>query len=154
MEVLGTLDELNASIGVLVAELRESGEAYPELERIQSRLFDVGAELAADADDKRFQVEGFEVHIAALERGIDQMEESLTELKAFILPGGTRVAAQCHLARTVCRRAERKVIQLAEIREVRADLLAWLNRLSDWLFVFARKLNSDAGVADTVWKKP
>lgn len=153
MEALGALDELNASLGVLVATMRPDFDKKANITYIQSRLFDIGAELASDPEDVRFLVQDLAQEVEKLESGIDFMERTLAPLKAFILPGGTPEAAQCHLARTICRRAERKVIQLGTERQVRGDLLAWLNRLSDWLFVFARSLNAQAGVADTEWKK-
>ena len=153
MEALGSLDELNASLGVLAAMVRGHYDRAADLHHVQSRLFDVGAELAAEPGDDRFLVAGLDIEVQKLEESIDFLEQSLVPLRAFILPGGTPESAQSHVCRTMCRRAERRVIHLAQTREVRPDLFAWLNRLSDWLFVLARTLNARAGVADTEWKK-
>jgi cob(I)alamin adenosyltransferase len=145
IEAYGTVDELNSFIGVARAAWSES-PIDAELHLVQSDLFDIGAKLAspgkplADVKDSR---------IEALERGIDEMESELTPLKTFILPGGTPAAAHLHVARTVCRRAERLVVALHED----GATLRYLNRLSDYLFVAARFANARAGVADTPWVK-
>ncbi len=153
MEALGCLDELNANLGVLASMVRGSFDRVADLHLVQSRLFDLGAELAAEPGDERFVVAELDRDVKKLEESIDFMENSLAPLTMFILPGGTPESAQSHVCRTICRRAERRVIHLTQSREVRPDLLAWLNRLSDWLFVLARTLNARAGVADTEWKK-
>lgn len=150
MKAIGTLDELNAHLGLLAVHSPETN-LLPE---IQSFLFEMGSELAAPENDDRFLAHDTKGQIQALETSIDQMEESLPPLTSFILPGGSLAAAQAHVARTVCRRAERRVIKLVGERHVRHDLLVWLNRLSDWLFVFARTANRQNGVDDVPWRKP
>ncbi len=155
IEAYGTVDELNAVLGLVRCEL--DGAAIHEpldelLERIQCELFDLGGELATP-DPARLgtRVLGGK-HIEALEAAIDRHEADLEPLKQFILPGGTRVAALLHLARTVCRRAERHVVALAKQEPIANDLIVYLNRLSDLLFVLARWTNQQAGQHDVPWK--
>ena len=143
IDAYGTVDELNAFIGVARAAWAES-PIDRELSLIQADLFDLGAHLAAPASDRFAGVP--DARIADLERAIDAMETALTPLKSFILPGGTLAAAHLHVARTVCRRAERLVVALGE--DVR-----YLNRLADYLFVAARYANAKQGVADVLWTR-
>jgi cob(I)alamin adenosyltransferase len=143
IDAYGTVDELNAFIGLA----RAGWPASPldeQLGRIQSDLFDVGAHLAAPGTS-RFAGAGPE-RIAELERAIDAMESELAPLRNFILPGGCAAAAQLHVARTICRRAERLVVALGEESSV-----VYLNRLSDFLFVAARFANRKHGVDDVPW---
>ncbi len=143
IDAYGTVDELNAVIGVV----RASWPGSPidaDLSDIQSDLFDLGAHLAAPTSQKFNGVP--ELRIAELERGIDRMESELTELKSFILPGGSLPASHLHVARTVCRRAERLLVTLDE------DVV-YLNRLSDFLFVAARYANKEHGVEDVLWTR-
>lgn len=152
IEAYGTVDELNAALGLVRCE-RLDGPLDALLANIQSELFNVGAELATP-DPQRLGTHTIATeHIARLEAAIDQHEVKLEPLKAFILPGGTRSAALLHLARTVCRRAERRLVTLADREAISADLMIYLNRLSDLLFVLARWANRSAGVADAPWKK-
>ncbi|MGA7613647.1 MAG: cob(I)yrinic acid a,c-diamide adenosyltransferase [Thermoanaerobaculia bacterium] len=149
IDAYGTVDELNSMIGVA----RASWDGAPldgELQKIQSDLFDVGAHLAATASREKFPGPD-EERIAALEESIDRMEAELEPLKNFILPGGSLTAAYLHLARTVCRRAERLVVALGEEAAVSPSTLVYLNRLSDLLFVAARYANRLAGVRDVLW---
>lgn len=155
VEAYGTVDELNAVLGVArTAALPSRIDAI--LQRVQHELFEVGAELATPAAAAR----GHELvgprHVAALEEDIDRVEESLPPLKQFILPGGAPGAAWLHLARTVCRRAERLVVALAHApaETLSPHLLVYLNRLSDLLFVLAREANQAAGQADIPWTRP
>jgi len=150
IEAYGTIDELNSLLGLSRAgALPKPIDA--ELDRVQSDLFDIGAYLAAPGSD-RFGSVG-ENRIADLERAIDAMESELQPLKTFIVPGGSEGAARLHIARTVCRRAERRVIALGESSAEMKTTIAYLNRLSDFLFVAARRANQVAGVADTPWSK-
>jgi cob(I)alamin adenosyltransferase len=153
IEAYGTVDELNAILGVARAtpELHVDTDAL--LGRIQDELFAVGAALADPNPSGRFQTAISAEHVTRLEAEIDAMEADLEPLAHFILPGGSTAAATIHLARTVCRRAERRVIALGRQpgEAVAADLVVYLNRLSDWLFVLARDLNRRAGVADVPW---
>lgn len=147
METIGTLDELNAWLGLTCV-----GKDDPLIQQIQSRLFDIGAELATPSDsrfDHTFLTSDFTV---LLEESIDRMETDLEPLRTFILPGGSEVAARLHLARTVCRRAERLLVQLGETHQIRSELFVFLNRLSDWLFVKARYANRTSNVADIPWE--
>ncbi|MBI1901945.1 MAG: cob(I)yrinic acid a,c-diamide adenosyltransferase [Planctomycetia bacterium] len=155
IEAYGTVDELNAVIGwARTAPLPADVDAL--LARVQNELFEVGAELATpDATEKKTATIG-ERHIAVLEQSIDKMEETLAPLKQFILPGGSNAAARLHLARTVCRRAERRVVTLMQTpgESVSQSIVIYLNRLSDLLFVAARFTNAAARVPDTLWEKP
>jgi cob(I)alamin adenosyltransferase len=128
------------------------------LERIQNELFDIGAELATPQPEAKGIARAAAEQVAALERAIDHYEAGLTALKTFILPGGCKAAAWLHLARTVCRRAERRLVTLARQKADTAEaisptLLVYVNRLSDLLFVLARSVNADAKVPDWHWRK-
>lgn len=148
VEAYGTVDELNATLGIARCYLTEQPELDNLLERLQNELFDIGAELASPPERAaQFQSIG-ESHITAMENAIDRFEEELPPLRQFILPGGTLTAAHLHLARTVCRRAERQVVRLSHTSTVNAAIIKYLNRLSDLLFVMARVANHRAGVED------
>jgi cob(I)alamin adenosyltransferase len=148
----GTADECNAALGLA----RAAGLA-PELDEllahVQAQLFVVGADLATPGESATIpRVDAAEV--AFLEEAIDHLEDGLEPLRQFILPGGTPAAAQLHLARTVCRRAERWAVSLAREEPVSAQVLAYLNRLSDFLFVAARAANARANTPDVPWVSP
>ena len=148
----GTVDELNAMIGVaLVAELEPRTAA--ELTRIQNELFHLGSDLCVLEEDKgEMPVPAIEAHhVAALEATMDELSAELEPLQNFVLPGGSTGAAQLHMARTVCRRAERFLVSLAADEPVGAFTVRYLNRLSDALFVMARYENVKKGVADVLW---
>ena len=152
IEAYGTVDELNSVVGVAVAAgLHES--MRPQFFVIQQVLFNVGSDLCIlEEDKKRSKVPGIEQrHIDELEGWIDTWNDDLEALKSFILPGGDMAAAQMHVARTVCRRAERLVIALSREEEVGAFVVPYLNRLSDLLFVAARYQAKLAGVGDILW---
>lgn len=150
IEAYGTVDELNALLGKV-----RSGALPKDIDSllaiIQNELFDLGAELATPDPAKHGTNLLGSAQISALESAIDRYEATLEPLKQFILPGGTPAAADLHLARTVCRRAERHLITLAAIEPISADLIIYLNRLSDLLFVLARATNHLAGLPDTPW---
>jgi cob(I)alamin adenosyltransferase len=153
IEAYGTVDELNAVLG-LVRTAGPPAEMDALLGRIQSELFEVGAELATpDAQHRGLATIG-ERHISALEAAIDQHELTLSPLRKFILPGGTPAAAMLHLARTVCRRAERRVVTLSAepAATLSPAIIVYLNRLSDLLFVLARAANAASQVPDVPWK--
>lgn len=147
IEAIGAVDELNSALGALLAEPLP-GAARDCLVGIQHDLFDLGGELS---------VPGHAIvnkaHVARLEHEFDRMNAGLPPLKEFILPGGTRAAALAHLARTVCRRAERRLVTLSRKQKVAPALPAYLNRLSDLLFVLARELNRAAGKPDVLWQQ-
>ncbi len=151
----GDVDELNATIGLAVASGSDPA-LESEFQRIQSALFDLGASLATPdaAHRKKTRVDGVgSADVDALESMIDRLELGLEELEAFILPGGSPAAAAFHVARTVCRRAERSVVRLAGTpgESVEETSVRYLNRLSDLLFVIARHENARKGVADIPW---
>ena len=153
IDAYGTVDELNSSLGVV-----RSQEVAPEcdemLESIQNELFALGAELATP-DSQMIESMLLELgHIERLEREIDRLEEGLEPLREFILPAGHPAAATLHVARGICRRAERRVVTLAAAESLRTEVVQYLNRLGDLLFVMARAANQHAGCDDVPWKKP
>jgi cob(I)alamin adenosyltransferase len=152
IEAYGTVDELNSVLGVVRAECQDP-EVDGILGPIQERLFEIGADLATPRSIERKVVRRIEEKDAVpLEKVIDGLDAQLKPLKTFILPGGARVAAQLHHARTVCRRAERVVVRLSRNEEIGEAIPMYLNRLSDMLFVLARFVNHRSGVAETRWK--
>ncbi len=154
VEAYGSVDELNAALGVAVT-LDGANSFAAELAAVQSQLFQVGAELATtDAAALAKQARIGDDDVTALEAGIDRLEQELEPLTAFLVPGGSPLAAQLHFARTVCRRAERRVVTLARAEPVDPRLVRYLNRLADWLFVLARAANRRAGVEETRWRAP
>ena len=146
----GSVDELNSVLGLLLVVPDLDAGLARELRLVQNDLFDVGADLCRppDADDKALRVRPEQA--TALEQRIDRDNESLAPLKSFVLPGGSTAAAWCHLARTVCRRAEREVVTLGREERINPQVVVYLNRLSDWLFVLARVFNG-GGTADVLW---
>jgi cob(I)alamin adenosyltransferase len=154
IEAYGTVDELNAVLGLVRTELLPTAiDAL--IERVQNELFDLGAELATPDPAAKGTVGIGAEQIARLETAIDEHDLRLSPLKQFILPGGSRGAAALHLARCVCRRAERRLVSLAAVSAERISphLVVYLNRLSDLLFVLARAVNAAAGVEDVPWKR-
>lgn len=149
IEAYGTIDELNSHLGVARASW-PSSPLDAGLHEAQNDLFEIGAHLASPGTSRFPGVETEQ--IAKLERAIDAMESELAPLRNFILPGGSLAAAQLHVARTVCRRAERLVVALHDESPATQSSIAYLNRLSDFLFVAARFANQKAGVADVEWK--
>ncbi|MGD2010808.1 MAG: cob(I)yrinic acid a,c-diamide adenosyltransferase [Desulfobacterales bacterium] len=155
------IDELNSCLGALTAVMEDSHESVAEIRHIQSDLFHIGACLATTpGSPSAAALEPFdEQRSRYLETAIDRMDQHLPPLKGFILPGGRMTAALAHVARTVCRRAERHVVSLSEDKtngqtpDGYQGVLVYLNRLSDYLFVLARYCNHLAGEADVLWKK-
>lgn len=149
VEAYGTVDEANAVIGELRTLAGDDTELADMLRRIQVDLFDIGADLHMPGEHgAAFRIT--DAPMQRLEQELDQMNHHLPRLANFILPGGTPAAAKAHLARTVVRRAERRTVALAREDEVNPEVLRYLNRLSDFLFVASRRLN-DNGVHDDVW---
>jgi cob(I)alamin adenosyltransferase len=148
VEAMGAIDELNSAIGVLLAETMPD-ELRACLADVQNDLFDLGGELSVPGHPILA-----ESHVTRLETALDKFNAALPALKDFILPGGSRAAALAHVARTVCRRAERRVVTLAKTGTGAVPALAcpYLNRLSDLLFVASRSLNRHAGGADVLWQ--
>lgn len=154
VEAYGTVDELNSALGIARAQLKHDPFMDSLLTEIQNTLFDMGAEIASPPERaERFAVIDDE-KVSTLESAIDTLEEELEPLKQFILPGGSEAAAFLHLARCICRRAERRVATLSTTAPLNGALLRYLNRLSDLLFVMARAANHRAGVADIKWGEP
>ena len=159
IEAYGTVDELNAALGCV----RSAGAAGgidqsidQQIEQIQRELFSIGAELAApNPDEHGLRLIGT-LHVARIEEWIDQHEGALKPLKQFILPGGTHSASIIHLARAICRRAERRVVTLGDLPGIQISdaVIVYLNRLSDYLFVLSRAVNSQAGIEDVPWERP
>lgn len=149
----GTVDETNAILGV--ARLHAEGALAEGIARVQNDLFDLGADLATpdldgDATAKYPRLRIIAAQVTRLETEIDAMNADLAPLRSFVLPGGSAVAAHLHVGRTVCRRAERLAVALAAAEPVNPEAVAYLNRLSDWLFVASRAAN-DGGAGDLLW---
>jgi cob(I)alamin adenosyltransferase len=151
VEAFGAVDELNAALGLAGAEIDQSDLAE-HLRVIQVSLFQVGAELATpDIEERTHMTRIGEANVEELEGWIDKLETELEPLRKFVLPGGSRGAALLHLARSICRRAERRLLTLKENEAVAPVLLRYLNRLSDLLFVMARVVNRRRGVTEPTW---
>lgn len=146
VDAMGDVDELNSVIGIMLTEVLPK-TLLSTLTQVQHDLFNLGGEIC---------IPGYVIlqnkRIEELEAKIDKLNSELEPLKEFILPGGTKAAAYCHLARTVCRRAERKLVELHRNEKVTDISLQYLNRLSDLLFVMCRTINKEAGVSDVLWK--
>jgi cob(I)alamin adenosyltransferase len=151
IEAYGTVDELNSYIGLIMCQQIGTHE-QAILKEIQDRLFTVGASLAADPETSRMKIPDLHAEdIVLLEQEMDAMNLFLPELKHFILPGGNTIVSYCHIARCICRRAERITVHLASESYVDENMTIYLNRLSDYLFVLARKLNFDAKTDENIW---
>ena len=156
LDCYGTVDELNATLGLVRTALEESAAGshlLPIVHRVQNELFNLGAELAAPDAENRAQLPRIEQrHVDALERDIDAVNDDLPALKSFVLPGGGSASAHCHVARTVCRRAERLVVALRAKEDIGGDLpVQYLNRLSDALFVWGRWCALKDGKPEPLW---
>ena len=153
LEAYGTIDELSSHLGLLAAMLPE-GHEKDLVERIQNNLFNVCTNLATDQDQTELYPSAYlpEGAIKELEDEVDSIMHELPERQGFILPGGTQEAAQAHVCRTVCRRAERRIVALAEEATVSPEVQQYVNRLSDYLFILAKKLNFLAGKSEKVWQ--
>lgn len=158
IESYGTVDELNSYMGMICCQEIDD-RTKKTIIQIQNQLFTIGSTLATDpkravlrSGKERLKIEKTnESNIQFLEDEIDAMNDTLPPLTSFVLPGGNTIVSYCHIARTVCRRAERRATQLHEIEEVDATVLKYLNRLSDYLFVLARKLTQDLGAEEIPW---
>ncbi|MFC1226294.1 cob(I)yrinic acid a,c-diamide adenosyltransferase [Pedobacter sp. BG31] len=151
IEVYGTVDELNSYIGLIMCQGIDNYDQQL-LKEIQDRLFTIGASLAADPDKSKMKIPDLhDADIALLEKEMDLMNENLPDLKHFVLPGGNTVISYCHIARCVCRRAERLAVALAENSFIDERITIYLNRLSDYLFVLARKLTVYFNAEENIW---
>lgn len=149
IEAYGTIDELNSVLGLLKTYCVNNNT----LSQIQDRLFTIGSHLASDPQKARMNLPDLEeTDIDLLEQEMDSMDSTLPELKNFVLPGGHPSAAYAHIARCVCRRAERLVVNLSNEESVEPLIIKYLNRLSDYLFILSRKLVYDNGAVETEWK--
>ena len=153
LEAYGTVDELSSHLGLLAALLPE-GTDKEMIIRIQNNLFNVCTNLATDQSqtplyDSAKLAEG---EIELLEKEVDTIMKMLPERQGFILPGGTQAAAQAHVCRTVCRRAERRIVALSEVAQISQETQQYVNRLSDYLFVLAKKINFNAGKSEIIWQ--
>jgi cob(I)alamin adenosyltransferase len=152
IEAYGTVDELNSWLGLL-RDATEDEATKNILIKVQNSLFDTGSLLAADPEHNKMKLPQLsENDIVLLEKEIDKMNETLPPIKNFLLPGGHVAVSHCHIARCVCRRAERRVTQLSEESAVEPLIIKYLNRLSDYLFVLSRKLAADYHVQEIPWK--
>ena len=154
LEAYGTVDELSSHLGLLASMLPD-GEDKDLIIRIQNNLFSVCSNLATDQSqtslyDSAKLADG---EIEVLEHKVDEIMNLLPERQGFILPGGTQAAAQAHVCRTVCRRAERRIVALSEVAQISPETLQYVNRLSDYLFVLAKKINFNTGVSEIIWQK-
>ena len=141
LEAYGTIDELSSQLGVIAADSDCNAEVRGQIQLVQNELFNIGSYLADGAK------------LAQMEAWIDALDEQTPKIMAFILPGGSKISAQCHVARVVCRRAERRILDLADESYVDPVVVRYVNRLSDYLFVTARYLNFLLGVEEIVWKQ-
>jgi cob(I)alamin adenosyltransferase len=151
IESYGTVDELNAYVG-LIADLLENSQLINQLNEIQDRLFTIGSILANDAEKSNMKIPSLTPEdILNLENWIDEFNNEIPEMRYFILPGGHQNISFCHIARCVCRRAERRVVELNQLEKVELNVLTYLNRLSDYLFILGRKYAFDLNVIEKPW---
>ena len=152
VEAYGTVDELNSNLGVLLHSTKlDNAEVVAIIRKAQNKLFNIGGYLANDKADKLYGVT--QEDVAELERMMDQMNEELPPAQGFVLPGGTRLSATADRCRTITRRAERRVVTLAKVAPIDPLVLEYLNRLSDFFFVFARFNNIQNQVEEIYWDK-
>jgi cob(I)alamin adenosyltransferase len=153
IDAYGTVDELNAQLGVIRA-LKPPAEVESILEQLQSQLFLLGADLATPLSSTPSKIQRIQQdHVLNLEKNIDKLDVQLKPLQSFIIPGGQPIAAQVHIARTVCRRAERLLDALGRREDIGKFPLIYLNRFADLLFVLARYINYLSGIEDTIWNE-
>ncbi len=152
IEAYGTVDELNSTIG-LIRDQAIDEATFTILLEVQDRLFTLGSNLATDPSNKKVKTPQLnKSDIELLEKEIDKMNETLPEMRSFVLPGGHPTVSYCHIARCVCRRAERLVVFLSEKEPINEDIIIYLNRLSDYLFVLSRKFTQDFKAKEIPWK--
>lgn len=151
IEAYGTVDELNSFIGVLLAHLSNLKDASELLLKVQSKLFDIGSNLAADPSNDYPLPKITKEDILILENAMDNMNNELDPLKTFILPGGSIANGHCHVCRTVCRRAERRVVTLSKVADTEPEIIIYLNRLSDYFFVLSRFILKKEGINEVPW---
>lgn len=155
LETYGTIDEVSSLIGVVAASPECPAALADKLKEIQNTLFDIGSYLATPVIEGETLPCNYigPASIRQLEEWIDRLDEETPRIKAFVLPGGSLAASQCHVARTVCRRAERLIVALSQREYVDPAVIKWINRLSDFLFIAARNINFIVGVPEITWHK-
>ena len=154
LDAYGTIDELNSFIGLMLSVMdEEKAESRENIQWIQKKLFNIGGCLATDTASFELpdSCKVLADDVERMEKMIDAAQEGLPQQRSFILPGGTQAASYAHVARTVCRRAERLIIALPDDAKAPSELLQYINRLSDYLFVLARRINFFAGVNENIW---
>lgn len=156
IEAYGTIDELSSHLGLLAAMLTDAPADRENIIHVQDNLFRVGTHLATDQSQTPLYASALlpEGATQQLEQLIDQAKDALPQAQGFVLPGGCMAAAQCHVCRTVCRRAERRIADLATTATVGPDIVKYVNRLSDYLFILAKKINFNSGHPEILWEKP
>lgn len=154
VDAYGDVDELSSALGLIASSKDCPSEIREELRHVQNVMFEIGSYLATPVSkDSEPKLPGIQRDTETLEGWIDSLDERTPKIRSFILPGGTEESSRCHVARTVCRRAERKIISLGAEEYVDPDLISYINRLSDYLYAAARYLNFLAGVEDVAWEK-
>jgi cob(I)alamin adenosyltransferase len=153
LEAYGTVDELNSWIGLLRSIVNDSSISELLL-RIQNTLFAIGSKLATGENGLEYtdHIRIEDAEAVMIEKAMDEYESKLHPIRNFILPGGSPLTGYCHIARTICRRAERRIVQLSKEYPVEGGIVRYINRLSDYLFMLARKLAADSGVKEIPWK--
>lgn len=153
LEAYGTVDELSSNLGLLASQLPD-GDDKAVIIRIQNCLFNVCTNLATDQEQTALSPSAYlpDGEIELVEQKIDEIMKLLPEKQGFVLPGGTKEASQAHVCRTVCRRAERRIVALSEVAVISPEVLQYVNRLSDYLFVLAKKINFNANQSEIIWQ--
>ena len=153
LDAYGTIDELNSFIGLMQSVMDNKAEIAENILWIQQKLFNIGGCLATDTTSFELpdSCKVMAADVERIEKMIDALQEGLPEQRSFIMPGGTQAASYAHVARTVCRRAERLILALPDEAKVPSELLQYINRLSDYLFVLARRINFFAGTPEKIW---
>jgi len=153
LDAYGTIDELNSFIGLMQSVMDEKAESAENIQWIQQKLFNIGGCLATDTTSFELpdSCKVLSSDVERIEKMIDTLQEGLPEQRSFIMPGGTQAASYAHVARTVCRRAERLILSLPDDAKVPSELVQYINRLSDYLFVLARRINFFAGTPEKIW---
>ena len=153
LDAYGTIDELNSFIGLMQSVMNNKAESAENIQWIQQKLFNIGGCLATDTTSFELpdSCKILASDVERIEKMIDALQEGLPEQRSFIMPGGTQAASYAHVTRTVCRRAERLILALPDEAKVPSELLQYINRLSDYLFVLARRINFFAGTPEKIW---
>jgi len=151
LEAYGTIDELSSALGIIATAPDAPAGLRTQIIEIQNRLFDLGAYLATDAENNPSLPGITPRTIAGLEQEIDRMDAQIPPIRSFIIPGGSQLSAFAHLARTICRRAERAIVALSSETRILPIASEYVNRLSDYLFVAAKYINAKAGIPETLW---